>query len=148
MIQHATKLCRFADVLGGHYTCEWPERCELWADPRVRALTSVHGFFATISASAVDWFAIVNNKEVTIKQIWKIWTSDDRIAEAFLPYCFDLQSDRKYFVQCHITRRNFLISYGDRSLAVVSLAMAPFLQTATMLLQPAEDLKVLLLGLL
>ena len=42
LIQHAAKLCRFAKVLGGHYTWDWPERCELWADPRVRALTSVH----------------------------------------------------------------------------------------------------------
>ena len=36
LIQHATNLCRFAKVLGGHYTWEWPERCELCGDPRVR----------------------------------------------------------------------------------------------------------------
>ena len=73
LIQNATRLCKFARVLGGHYTWEWPERCDLWRDRRVRALTSVPGFFAPISASAVDWMAIVGNKEVTVKKKLRIF---------------------------------------------------------------------------
>ena len=30
LIQHATRLCKLACVLGGPYTWEWPEKCELW----------------------------------------------------------------------------------------------------------------------
>ena len=71
LIQHAARICKFASVLGGHYIWEWPERCELWQDKRVRALASAAGHFALISASAVVWFAIVRNKEVTIKKRWK-----------------------------------------------------------------------------
>ena len=50
LIQHATRLCKLARVFGGHYTWEWPERCELWQDRRVRSLASASGHFALISA--------------------------------------------------------------------------------------------------
>ena len=100
LIRHAAKICRFARVFCGHYTWELPERCELWQDKRVRALASVAGHFALISASAVDWFAVVCNKEVTIKKILKIWITDDRIAKAFYPYHTDSGSDGNTFVEC------------------------------------------------
>ena len=100
LIQRAARICKFARVLGGHYTWEWPERCELWQDKRFRALASAAGNFALICASAVDWFAIVRNKEVTVKKILKIWITDDRIAEVFHPYHTDPDSDRKTFVEC------------------------------------------------
>ena len=29
LIEHASRICRFAIVCGGHYTWEWPERCAL-----------------------------------------------------------------------------------------------------------------------
>ena len=72
----------------------------MWQDKRVRALASVAGHFALISASAVDWFAIVSNKEVAIKKRWKVWSTDDRIANAFYPYHTDPDSDGKTFVDC------------------------------------------------
>ena len=75
LIQHAARICKFVRVLGGHYAWEWPERCELWQDKRIRALASAAGHFALIFASAVDWFAIVRNKEVTIKKKLKILTA-------------------------------------------------------------------------
>ena len=55
-----------------------------------------------LSASAVDWFAIVRNKEVTIKNILKIWITDDIIADVFHPYHTDPGSDGKTFVECSI----------------------------------------------
>ena len=100
LIQHTTRLCKLACVLGGHYTWEWPERCELWQDRRVRSLLAVAGHFALISASTVDWFSNVKNNEVTIGKRLKIWTTDDRVAEAFHPYYFDPHNDRKTFVDC------------------------------------------------
>ena len=54
-IHVATRLCKLASVFGGHYAWEWPERCELWQDRRVRSLASAEGHFALIFASAVDW---------------------------------------------------------------------------------------------
>ena len=72
----------------------------MWQDTRVRALASVAWHFALISASAVDWFAFVSDKEVTIKKRLKIWITDDRIAKAFYPYHTDPDSDGKIFVEC------------------------------------------------
>ena len=53
-----------------------------------------------IFASAVDWFTIENNKEVTVTTKLRIWTTDDRVAEAFYPYHFDRSSGHKHFVAC------------------------------------------------
>ena len=100
MSQHAIRLCKLAPVFGGHYIWEWPERCELLQDRRVRALAPTAGNFGIILASAVDWCAIENNKQVTIRKLWTIWTTDDRVAEAFHPYLIDSHSGRKKFVEC------------------------------------------------
>ena len=72
----------------------------MWQDKRVRALASVAGHFALISASAVNWFAVVCNKEVTIKKQKKIWITDDRIAKVFYPHHTDPDGDGKTFVEC------------------------------------------------
>ena len=106
LTEHASRICRFAVVCGGHYTWEWPERSSLWQDRRILKLTSVACHFAYISASAVDWFTVVKNKEVTAKKKLKNWTTDDRVAEAFYPYHTDPNHGRKTFVEsCGIVAR-------------------------------------------
>ena len=68
LIEHASRICSFAIVCGGHYTWEWPERSALWEDRRIRKLTYVAGHFAYIFASAVDWFTVAKNKDVTVEK--------------------------------------------------------------------------------
>ena len=56
-----------------------------------------------VVASAVDWFIIEKNKEVTVKNKFVIWTTDDRVAAAFYPYHSDPNNGHTTFVEC---RRN------------------------------------------
>ena len=154
MSQHEIRLCKLAPVFGGHYIWEWPERCELLQDRRVRALASTTSHFAIISASAVDWIAIVKNNEVSIQNCCKsgrlmIDLQKPSIRTILIRTVIEIRSLSVPAVlrsSQHITRRIWLISYVDRSLAVVSLAIALLLQTVALLLQPAEDLKVLVIG--
>ena len=48
LIKHATKFCRLTRAVGCDYVREWPDRCDLWNDWRVKALTSMPVAFATI----------------------------------------------------------------------------------------------------
>ena len=100
LIEHASRMCRFAYVCGGHFTWEWPERSFLWQDRRIRKLISVDGYFVHVSASGVGWFTILKGKEVSVKKKFKIWTTDDSVAKAFFPYHSDPNSKRKTFVEC------------------------------------------------
>ena len=100
MIENASRICRFALLCGGHCTWELQERSNLWQDRRVRKLASVASHFANIFASAVDWFTIEKNKEVTVKKKLRVWTTDDRVPEDFHPYQFGFKSEHTTFVEC------------------------------------------------
>ena len=100
LIEHASRICRFADVCAGHFTWEWQAKSFLWQDRRIRKLTSVAGHFVHVSASAVGWFTILKGKEVSVKKKLKIWTTGDSVAKAFFPYHSDPNSKRKTFAEC------------------------------------------------
>ena len=76
-----------------------------------------------IVASAVDWFTIEKKHEVTVNKKFRIWTTDDRVAEALYSYYFDPNSGHKVFVESlwnlrrrlRITGNNLLRLIGDHS---------------------------------
>ena len=68
LIKHADKVCRLAQLLGGDYVWEWPEKCGLRKNWRVRALTSGQGCFVNVSASAVGWEAYKMGKVAKTKR--------------------------------------------------------------------------------
>ena len=77
-----------------------------------------------IFAPAVDWFTVAKNKEVTVNNNLKIWTTDDRVAEAFYPYHIDPDDGHNTFVECrgivakmtaHYARNFAEIYWGSQS---------------------------------
>ena len=100
LIMHASKVCRLARLLGGHYMWEWLEKCDLWRDCRVKALTSGQRYFTPVSTSAVGWEAIQRDQVVTIRKRWELWIMDPVIASAFSLYQYDLNAGAKTFVEC------------------------------------------------
>ena len=97
---NAAKLCRQTKALGGDYVWEWPSRCALRDDWRVKALTSTPGAFAIIASSAVDWHDFAGEVKVYIKNNLKIWTTDPNLTAAFSPYQKDEHQEGKNFVEC------------------------------------------------
>ena len=67
---------------GGYVVWEWPSRCDLWKDPRVRALTShPGGNFVDVSSSAVDWNMVVNGRKIYLSKKWRLFTTERDIAK-------------------------------------------------------------------
>lgn len=100
LIRIAYKVCRLAYIMGGDYVWEWPERCDLWADWRVRALTSGQGCFRNVAAIAVGRTSLQDGKIVTIRKQWKLWTTHPSVASVFSSYQRDSAAGTKTFVPC------------------------------------------------
>ena len=79
---------------------EWPERCDLWRDWRVKALIPGQGYFMPVSASAVGWEVVRRDQVVTIRKRWELWITDPAIASAFCQFQYDLNAGAKTFVEC------------------------------------------------
>ena len=102
--QNATKLCKLTLTFGGYFAREWPERCDLWKDPRVQELTSQPGKFSTIATSAVEWHDFLKHKhgetKVYQRNKWKVFSTCPGLAEAFAPYAIDANAAGKEFTEC------------------------------------------------
>ena len=101
LTKHCLKLCRCTRKLGGDFCWEWPQRCDLWGDPRVYDLVNESGGkFCMVSSSAVGLSFIHDGRQVYLKKKWCIYSTDPALREAFSEVAQDKHEDSKTFVVC------------------------------------------------
>ena len=101
LIENAVKLCRFVHQQGGHFCWEWPQRNDLWGDPRVYALINdCDADACTVVSSAVGLKFKMNGQDVFVRQNWTIFSTDVGINAALTPKTVDDEAANKHFVEC------------------------------------------------
>ena len=77
LIHRCVGLSIIVHISGGKYVWEWPSRCDLWKDWRVRGLTTSDGSFVDVSSAAVGWH-FVNEAGVKkyVQNKLRIFTTD------------------------------------------------------------------------
>ena len=81
---------------------EWPSRCDLWKDHRVRELTKLQGgTFVDVASAAVGWHIVdKDGKNEYLHNKWRLFTTDYRVYRTFAKYSVDVDAGSREYVQC------------------------------------------------
>ena len=102
LISKCVALSMLARKTGGKFVWEWPSRCDLWKDYRVREVTGLKGGrFVDVASAAVDWhFVGTDGSKKYLRKKWRLFTTDPRVAKSFEQYSHDAHAETRDYVQC------------------------------------------------